>query len=156
MNDQAPKEALPAREPVEAEPVPANGEPEALRLWRENQLARVSDGSFLASTPASEIEALRKERDEAREAAAFQEHNWNHERDLKLAAYARLFEVEKERDTAEAALEPFADISDLIDAETEGVSDTDELQLLFHDYLIAKWPVSTFRAARRVRDGGRV
>lgn len=51
------------------------------------------------------------------------------------------------------ALDPFADISDLIDSETEGMSETDELQLLFHDYLFASWPVSLFRRARAVKGG---
>lgn len=56
----------------------------------------------------------------------------------------------------EKALEPFADIADLIDSETEGMSETDELALHFHDYLMASWPVALFRAARRVREGGKV
>lgn len=62
----------------------------------------------------------------------------------------------KGRESAEAKLakarkviEPFADISDLVDSETEGMADSDEFELLFHDYLLAKWPLSTFRAARR-------
>jgi len=49
---------------------------------------------------------------------------------------------------AQKALEPFADIADLIDAETEGMAETDELVLHFHDYEFAKWPVSLFRKAR--------
>jgi len=54
---------------------------------------------------------------------------------------------------AEKALEPFADISDLIAAETEGMAETDELVLHFHDYEFAKWPVSLFRKARAVLGG---
>jgi molecular chaperone GrpE (heat shock protein) len=49
---------------------------------------------------------------------------------------------------ARKALEPFADIANLIDSETEGMSETDELELHFHDYLMASWPVSLFRAVR--------
>lgn len=56
---------------------------------------------------------------------------------------------------ARKELEPFADIADLIDSETEGMSETDELELHFHDYLMASWPVSMFRAARRALTGGK-
>ena len=39
---------------------------------------------------ADTIESLERERDEAREAAAFHEHNWQQERDLKLALVTEL------------------------------------------------------------------
>lgn len=52
------------------------------------------------------------------------------------------------------ALGPFAEIADLIDSETEGMSETDELELHYHDYLMASWPVSLFRTARRAREQG--
>lgn len=54
---------------------------------------------------------------------------------------------------ARKALEPFADVANLIDAETEGMAETDELVLHFHDYEFAKWPVSFFRKARAARGG---
>jgi len=64
-------------------------------------------------------------------------------------------EVTRERDEAraeverkDAALAPFADMADYIDAETEGVSDADEVDVMFHDFLFAHWPVSHFRSAR--------
>jgi len=47
-----------------------------------------------------------------------------------------------------SALEPFADIADLIECETEGFSDTDELQLTFHDYLFQNFSVAKFKVAR--------
>lgn len=63
--------------------------------------------------------------------------------------------VRRERDEAraeverkDAALAPFADMADYIDAETEGVSDADEVDVMFHDFLFAHWPVSHFRCAR--------
>ncbi|MDH0127194.1 hypothetical protein N7376_24870, partial [Brucella intermedia GD04153] len=59
--------------------------------------------------------------------------------------------IELKLAAAEKALEPFADIADLIDAETEGMAETDELVLHFHDYEFAKWPVSFFRKARAAR-----
>lgn len=72
---------------------------------------------------------------------------------LKLEI-ARATEVlEAKLAAAENALEPFADIADLIDAETEGMDETDELVLHFHDYEFAKWPVSLFRKARAARRG---
>lgn len=46
------------------------------------------------------------------------------------------------------ALEPFADIADLIDSETEGFSDTDEVELLFDKYLIQTFTIAQFRRAR--------
>lgn len=46
------------------------------------------------------------------------------------------------------ALAPFADMADLIDAETEGFSDTDEFDVTFGGHLFLRWPVSHFRRAR--------
>lgn len=62
--------------------------------------------------------------------------------EARIDAEAQLAEANK-------ALEPFADIADLIDSETEGMSETDELALHFHDYLMASWPVALFRACRQ-------
>jgi hypothetical protein len=72
---------------------------------------------------------------------------------VKNDEYVRLIALEAKLAAAEKALEPFADIADLIDAETEGMAETDELILLFHDYEFAKWPVSLFRQARAVLGG---
>jgi len=76
------------------------------------------------------------------------------------AVHQRYVDANESRIDAEAALaearkalEPFADIADLIDAETEGMAETDELVLHFHDYEFAKWPVSLFRKARAVLGG---
>lgn len=70
----------------------------------------------------------------------------------EFAAHAetksRLAEVEK-------ALEPFSDIADLIVNETEGMSETDELELYLYDYRMASWPVSMFHTVRRVLEGGK-
>ncbi len=46
------------------------------------------------------------------------------------------------------AAEPFARIADLIDAETTGFSEQDELALTYHDYLFDKFTVAQFRALR--------
>lgn len=62
-------------------------------------------------------------------------------------------DLEAKLAAAENALEPFADIADLIDAETEGMDETDELVLHFHDYEFAKWPESLFRKARAALGG---
>jgi hypothetical protein len=81
----------------------------------------------------------------------------NHALETALSEHAEMrdaltVEVARLRKVVERAKEvvaPFADISDLVDSEMEGVADTDEFELLFHDYLLAKWPLSTFRAARQ-------
>lgn len=65
-----------------------------------------------------------------------------------VVARAKAAEAEVER--KDAALAPFADMADYIDAETEGFSDTDEVQVMFNDLLFARWPISHFRAARAV------
>lgn len=68
-----------------------------------------------------------------------------HWKEVNETEIARLkAEVERK----DAALAPFADMADYIDAETEGVSDTDELEVMFHDLLFARWPISHFRTAR--------
>jgi hypothetical protein len=106
----------------------------------------------------------KRERDEAIKAAGDQA-TLRGEAEGKLAASEMAGIVDGWKRRAEAyrtqldealkALEPFADIADLIDSETEGMSETDELALHFHDYLMASWPVSLFRAARRALTGGK-
>lgn len=51
-------------------------------------------------------------------------------------------------DELKTALEPFADVSDLIDVETEGFSDDDETNLMFADYLLKSYTIADFRKAR--------
>ena len=46
------------------------------------------------------------------------------------------------------ALRPLASVAGLVDVETKGIGETDEFQLLFADYLMASWQLSTFREAR--------
>lgn len=53
----------------------------------------------------------------------------------------------------EAALRPFAGIADLLDAETEGVSDTDEMNLYLYDYLAGRYEAGDFRTARAALNG---
>lgn len=57
------------------------------------------------------------------------------------AAEARVKELE-------GVLTPFADIADLLDAETEGFSETDQLILMLLDYEAARFPVSAFYKTR--------
>jgi hypothetical protein len=54
---------------------------------------------------------------------------------------------------AEKTPDPFADVADLVDSETEGVADSDEFQMHFHDYLMASWKLSIFRRARALLGG---
>lgn len=61
--------------------------------------------------------------------------------------------LERENAELREALKPFADVADLVDAETEGVSDDDEFQMHFHDYLMASWKLSIFRRARALLGG---
>lgn len=46
------------------------------------------------------------------------------------------------------ALEPFASVGELIEVETEGFADSDELELLFADHLFERITVGKFRRAR--------
>lgn len=93
--------------------------PEYLTAEARQKLAEAQRDELAAKLRAAEA-ALKHERDEARA------------------------EVERK----DAALAPFADMADYIDAETEGVSDADEVDVMFHDFLFAHWPVSHFRSAR--------
>ena len=77
----------------------------------------------------------------------------SYEIDVAQAEIEGRKEAEAKLAAAEKSLEPFADIADLINAETEGMAETDELVLHFHDYEFAKWPVSFFRKARAVLGG---
>lgn len=66
-----------------------------------------------------------------------------------IAFAADLLQQQKEQiERLREALEPFADVANLIDAETEGMSETDECQLMFHDYLMTVYTVAQFRRAR--------
>lgn len=65
-----------------------------------------------------------------------------------LAAARKAEALERENAQLREALEPFAEIADLVDSETEGVADNDEFQMHFHDYLMASWKLSLFRRAR--------
>ena len=70
----------------------------------------------------------------------------HHEAEAQIAALRRV--SASPRPETVGALRPFADIADLIDSETEGLCDTDECQLVFHDYLMANFTVAQFRRAR--------
>jgi len=74
--------------------------------------------------------------------------DWAYWKDRALAADADRDRLAKRVEELEAALEPFADIADLVDSETEGFSDTDEFNLMYFDYLMASYPLSLFRRAR--------
>lgn len=65
-----------------------------------------------------------------------------------LAAARKAEALQRENADLREALEPFAEIADLVDSETEGVADNDEFQMHFHDYLMASWKLSMFRRAR--------
>lgn len=72
----------------------------------------------------------------------------------QVLALARQAEaLQRENAELRKALKPFADVADLVDAETEGVSDDDEFQMHFHDYLMASWKLSIFRRARALIGG---
>lgn len=53
-------------------------------------------------------------------------------------------EIERLRE----ALEPFASVADLIEAETEGFDDSDEIELIYHDHLFDRLTVHQFKDAR--------
>lgn len=63
------------------------------------------------------------------------------------AATARATAAEAREAAAIKALEPFSSIGELIELETEGFEDGDELSVMFHDYLFNRIPVSAFRRA---------
>lgn len=70
---------------------------------------------------------------------------------LSLARKAEA--LQRENAELREALKPFADVADLVDSETEGVADSDEFQMHFHDYLMASWKLSMFRRARALLGG---
>lgn len=70
---------------------------------------------------------------------------------LALARQAEA--LQRENAELREALRPFADVADLVDSETEGVADSDEFQMHFHDYLMASWKLSIFRRARALIGG---
>lgn len=45
------------------------------------------------------------------------------------------------------ALVPFADLFDLLESETEGLSDEDDFDLMLHDHLFQRFKVADFRKA---------
>lgn len=66
-------------------------------------------------------------------------------------AYAEITRLKAESDAMRAALEPFADIADLLDSETEGLGPTDEFTLYYgedHSWLAARFTVLQFIKAR--------
>lgn len=72
----------------------------------------------------------------------------------EVLALARQAEaLQRENAELREALRPFADVADLVDSETEGVADSDEFQMHFHDYLMASWKLSIFRRARALLGG---
>jgi len=103
----------------------------------------------------SEAELKQARADNAAKDARIKELDRCHEGTIDLCNQktAQIEALEAKLAAAEKALEPLADIADLIDAETEGMAETDELVLHFHDYEFAKWPVSLFRKARAVLGG---
>ena len=56
---------------------------------------------------------------------------------------------------ARKALEPFANVAELIEVDTEGFSETDIFDLTFNDYRFERFTLAQFQAARRVREGGK-
>ena len=142
IHDRSQAEELLAAERAEKERLAAllhdNGTPRFNAVCERAEKAE-ADNAAQAARIKELSEALDKQRELDNESTL---HHYNRAKALeaKLAA-------------AEKALEPFADIADLIDAETEGMAETDELILLFHDYEFAKWPVSFFRKARAVLGG---
>lgn len=51
------------------------------------------------------------------------------------------------------ALEPFANVAELIEVDTEGFSETDIFDLTFNDYLFERFTLAQFQAARRALGG---
>lgn len=73
--------------------------------------------------------------------------------DVHAALVRQAEALQRENADLREALEPFAEIADLVDSETEGVADSDEFQMHFHDYLMASWKLSIFRRARALIGG---
>ena len=73
--------------------------------------------------------------------------------DFAVSTARKAVALERENALLRVALEPFAEIADLVDSETEGVADNDEFQMHFHDYLMASWKLSMFRRARALLGG---
>lgn len=56
--------------------------------------------------------------------------------------------LREENERLRKALEPFADIANLIEAEMEGLAEDDTCNLMFHDYLMERFAVHEFFEAR--------
>ena len=97
---------------------------------------------------AALITALSTDNARLREKAIVGEYMWTPGEIMEVVARAEA--AEARMNEMEAALRPFAEIADFVDAETEGFTDTDEFKLHFQDYLMASWPLSLFRTARTV------
>lgn len=98
------------------------------------------ENAMLANAAWAEIERLRRERDDQLRET---QRAWNERDGEKLKRIRAEREVAKLRE----ALEPFASIGELIEVETEGFDDADELDVIFHDYLFDKVKVGAFRKA---------
>jgi hypothetical protein len=74
-------------------------------------------------------------------------------------AAARIQELEDRVRTLEAAVAPFADFGEYLEVETEGFSDTDELDLCVEEsgFRLERFYVGAFRRARSSlnQDGGK-
>lgn len=134
-------------------------------LWKDGDHGLITKGGFVgwfsvaernaALQPTvpnaeEEIERLQKEQAALLDLIADlrRRHPLRWKFDMVDSATARAEAAERENKVLREALEPFADVADLIDAETEGLEEGDECQLMFHDYLMANYTVAHFRAAR--------
>jgi len=99
---------------------------------------------------AAKLTALSADNARLREKAIVGEYMWTPGEVMEVVARAEAAEARVTE--LVAALRPFAEIADFVDAETEGFTDTDEFKLHFQDYLMASWPLSLFRTARSVSE----
>lgn len=114
--------------------------------WIRRMIAEGDKSSYPRDIFESVIDGFDEER---REAAARIEKLERENQAAIEAAFASNARIEK----LEAALRPFADVADLLDAETEGISDTDELDLYLYDYLAMRYEAADFRTARAALNG---
>lgn len=56
--------------------------------------------------------------------------------------------LERRLEEAGKVIEPFSDIADLVDSETEGFSESDELEFWLYDYLLGTCTIAELRAAQ--------
>lgn len=111
-----------------------------------------SEAATLITTLLSELERVGKELSEFRELYAREARKNIVIAESQSAAEARALKAEALVAEAVQVCEPFADVSDYLKSETEGLDDQDEFWIAVEDHQLYNIKVGSFRAARAFID----